>query len=122
MPQSILTNIKVFTIWFMQITDGNLMSFQARRDWVWVGEALALEWSDGDEENRTLQGDKSMERVNGANLFQRTTKTESGRWAIPLNSRAMEAVQHLKAQRMKVGEKGGSSAIATGLPRLKIQG
>ena len=63
-----------------------------------AGEALALEWSDIDEEKRTLKVTKNPVRVNGKNTVQRTTKTESGRRTIPLNSRAMEAVQHLKAQ------------------------
>ena len=39
-----------------------------------------------------------MVRVDGQNLVQRTTKTASGKRTIPLNSRAMEAVQHLKSQ------------------------
>ncbi len=39
-----------------------------------------------------------MVRVDGKNIVQRTTKTASGRRTIPLNARAMEAVQHLKAQ------------------------
>ena len=63
-----------------------------------AGEALALEWGDIDEEKRTLKVTKNMVRVNGKNIVQRTTKTESGRRTIPLNARAMEAVQHLKAQ------------------------
>ncbi len=61
-----------------------------------AGEALALEWSDVDEEKRILKVTKNMVRVDGKNLVQRTTKTESGRRTIPLNARAMEAVQHLK--------------------------
>jgi len=63
-----------------------------------AGEALALEWDDVDEEKRTLKVTKNMVRVDGKNLVQRTTKTESGRRTIPLNGRAMEAVQHLKVQ------------------------
>ncbi len=63
-----------------------------------AGEALALEWSDIDEEKRTLKVTKNMVRVDGKNLVQRTTKTESGKRTIPLNARAMEAVQHLKSQ------------------------
>ena len=65
-----------------------------------AGEALALEWGDIDEEKRTLKVTKNMVRVDGKNLVQRTTKTESGKRTIPLNSRAMEAVQHLKAQQV----------------------
>ena len=65
-----------------------------------AGEALALEWGDIDEEKRTLKVTKNMVRVDGKNLVQRTTKTESGRRTIPLNGRAMEAVQHLKAQQV----------------------
>jgi integrase len=65
-----------------------------------AGEALALEWGDIDEEKRTLKVTKNMVRVNGKNTVQRTTKTESGRRTIPLNSRAMDAVQHLKAQQV----------------------
>ena len=57
-----------------------------------------LEWGDIDEEKRTLKVTKNMVRVDGKNLVQRTTKTESGRRTIPLNGRAMEAVQHLKTQ------------------------
>ncbi len=65
-----------------------------------AGEALALEWPDINEEKRTLKVNKNMVRVNGKNLVQRTTKTESGKRTIPLNSRAMEAIRHLKAQRI----------------------
>jgi integrase len=65
-----------------------------------AGEALALEWGDIDEEKRTLKVTKNMVRVDGKNLVQRTTKTESGRRTIPLNSRAMEAIQNLKAQQI----------------------
>mgnify|MGYP001400291104 CR=1 FL=1 len=65
-----------------------------------AGEALALEWGDIDEEKRTLKVNKNMVRVDGKNLVQRTTKTESGKRTIPLNGRAMEAVRHLKAQRI----------------------
>jgi integrase len=63
-----------------------------------AGEALALEWSDVDEEKRTLKVTKNMVRVDGKNLVQRATKTASGKRVIPLNARAMEAVQHLKSQ------------------------
>jgi integrase len=63
-----------------------------------AGEALALEWSDIDEEKRTLKVTKNMVRVDGKNLVQRTTKTAAGKRMIPLNSRAVEAIQHLKAQ------------------------
>ena len=63
-----------------------------------AGEALALEWGDIDEEKRTLKVTKNMVRVDGKNIVQKTTKTESGRRTIPLNARAMEAIQHLKAQ------------------------
>ena len=63
-----------------------------------AGEALALEWGDIHEEKRTLKATKNMVRVDGKNIVQRTTKTESGRRATPLNARAMEAIQHLKAQ------------------------
>jgi len=66
-----------------------------------AGEALALEWGDIDEEKRTLKVTKNMVRVDGKNLVQRTTKTESGRRTIPLNSRALEAIQHLKAQQVE---------------------
>ena len=65
-----------------------------------AGEALALEWSDIDEEKRTLKINKNMVRVDGKNTVQRTTKTVSGRRTIPLNSRALEAIQHLKAQQV----------------------
>ena len=41
-----------------------------------------------------------MVRVDGKNIVQRTTKTESGKRTIPLNSRAMEAIRRLKAQRI----------------------
>ena len=63
-----------------------------------AGEALALEWGDIDEGKRTLKVTKNMVRVDGKNTVQRTTKTESGKRTIPLNCRAMEAVQHLKSQ------------------------
>ena len=63
-----------------------------------AGEALTLKWGDIDEEKRTLKITKNMVRVNGKNLVQRTTKTASGKRTIPLNARAMEAVQRLKAQ------------------------
>ena len=65
-----------------------------------AGEALALEWSDIDEEKRTPKGNKNMVRVGGKNLVQRTTKTESGKRTIPLNGRVMESIRHLKAQRI----------------------
>ena len=65
-----------------------------------AGEALALEWSDIDEEKRTLKVNKNMVRVDGKNTVQRTTKTASGRRTIPLNIRALEAIQHLKAQQV----------------------
>jgi integrase len=65
-----------------------------------AGEALALEWPDINEEMRTLKVNKNMVRVNGKNIVQRTTKTESGKRTIPLNARAMEAIRHLKAQRI----------------------
>ena len=64
------------------------------------GIRLALEWGDIGEEKRTLKATKNMVRVDGKNIVQRTTKTESGRRTIPLNARAMEAVQHLKAQKV----------------------
>ena len=54
-----------------------------------AGEALALEWGDIDEEKRTLKVTKNMVRVDGKNTVQRTTKTESGKRTIPLNSRAI---------------------------------
>jgi integrase len=66
-----------------------------------AGEALALEWPDIDEEKRLLKVSKNMVRVDGKNLIQRATKTESGRRTIPLNARAIEAVQHLKAQQVE---------------------
>ena len=65
-----------------------------------AGEALALEWGDIDEEKRTLKVTKNMVRVDGKNTVQRTTKTASGKRTIPLNSRALEAIQHLKAQQV----------------------
>ena len=65
-----------------------------------AGEALALEWGDIDEEKRTLKVTKNMVRVDGKNTVQRATKTESGKRTIPLNSRALEAIQHLKAQQV----------------------
>ena len=65
-----------------------------------AGEALALEWGDIDEEKRTLKVTKNMVRVDGKNTVQRTTKTASGKRMIPLNSRALEAIQHLKAQQV----------------------
>jgi integrase len=64
-----------------------------------VGEALALEWGDIDEEKRTLKVTKNTVQVDGKNTVQRTTKTESGKRTIPLNGRAMEAIRHLKEQR-----------------------
>ena len=63
-----------------------------------AGEALALEWGEIDEEKRTLKVNKNLVRVDGRNTVQHTTKTASGRRTIPLNSRALEAVQHLKEQ------------------------
>ena len=36
----------------------------------------------------------------GKNIIQRTTKTASGKRVIPLNSRAVDAIQHLKAQQV----------------------
>ncbi len=66
-----------------------------------AGEALALEWSDIDEEKRTLRVDKNMVRVDGKNVIQRTTKMASGKWTIPLNSKAMETIMHLKEQQVK---------------------
>ena len=45
----------------------------------------------------TLKGNKNLVRADGKNTVQRTTKTESGRRTIPLNSRALEAIRHLKA-------------------------
>ena len=65
-----------------------------------AGEALALEWGDIDEEKRILKVNKNMVRVDGKNLVQRATKTASGKRTIPLNSRAVEAIQHLKAQQV----------------------
>ena len=65
-----------------------------------AGEALALEWRDIDEGKRTLKVNKNMVRVDGKNTVQRTTKTESGKRTIPLNARAMDAIRHLKEQRI----------------------
>ena len=65
-----------------------------------AGEALALEWNDIDEEKRTLRVNKNMIRVDGKNIVQRTTKTESGKRTIPLNSKALEAIRHLKMQQV----------------------
>ena len=65
-----------------------------------AGEALALEWGDIDEDKRTLKVTKNMVRIDGKNTVQRTTKTASGKRTIPLNSRALEAIQHLKAQQV----------------------
>ncbi len=65
-----------------------------------AGEALALEWNDIDEEKRTLRVNKNMVRVDGKNIVQRTTKTESGKRTIPLNSKAMEAIRKLKMQQV----------------------
>lgn len=50
-----------------------------------------------------------MVRVDGKNIVQRTTKTDSGKRTIPLNSKAMEAVRYLKEQQVK----GSSYVIAT---------
>jgi integrase len=61
---------------------------------------LALEWNDIDEEKRALKVNKNMVRVDRKNLAQRTTKTKSGKRTIPLNNKAMEAIQHLKAQQV----------------------
>ena len=66
-----------------------------------AGEALALDWSDIDEERRLLKVSKNMVRVDGKNLVQRATKTASGKRTVPLNSRALEAIQHLKAQQVE---------------------
>ena len=66
-----------------------------------AGEALALEWNDIDEEKRTLRVNKNMVRVDGKNVVQRATKTESGKRNIPLNSKAMEAILHLKMQQVR---------------------
>jgi len=66
-----------------------------------AGEALALEWSDVDEEKRTLRVNKNMVRVDGKNVVQRATKTDSGKRTIPLNTKAMEAIQHLKEQQVR---------------------
>ena len=63
-----------------------------------AGEALALDWSDIDEKMRTQKVNKNVVCVDGRHLVQRTTKTASGKRTIPLNARAMEAVQRLKAQ------------------------
>ena len=63
-----------------------------------AGEALALEWSDIDEGKRTLKVNKNVIWVDGKHLVQNTTKTEAGKRTVPLNNRAMEAVQHIKAQ------------------------
>ena len=65
-----------------------------------AGEALALEWGDIDEEKRTPKVNKNLVRFDGKNTVQRTTKTASGKGTIPLNSRALEAIQHLKAQQV----------------------
>lgn len=65
-----------------------------------AGEALALEWADIDEEKRTMKVSKNMVRVDGINLVQRVTKTASGKRTIPLNSMAIEAIQHLKVQQV----------------------
>ncbi len=65
-----------------------------------AGEALALEWCDIDEEKRSLKVNKNLVRVDGKNIVQRTTKTEAGKRTIPLNSKAMEAIRHLKAQQV----------------------
>ncbi len=65
-----------------------------------AGEALALEWGDIDEDKRTLKVTKNIVRVDGRNTVQRTTKTESGKRTIPLNGRAMDAIRHLKEQRI----------------------
>jgi len=63
-----------------------------------AGEVLALEWGDIDEEKRILKVNKNMVQVDGRNIIQRTTKTASGKRVLPLNARAMEAVQYLKVQ------------------------
>ena len=65
-----------------------------------AGEALALEWGDIDEEKRTLKVNKNLVRVDGKNMVQRTTKTASGKRTVPLNSRALEAIQYLKTQQV----------------------
>ena len=65
-----------------------------------AGEALALEWNDIDEEKRTLRVNKNMVWVDGKNEIQRVTKTESGKRTIPLNSKSMEAIRHLKTQQV----------------------
>ena len=41
-----------------------------------------------------------MVQADGKNTVQRTTKTASGKRTIPLNSRALEAVQNLKTQQV----------------------
>ena len=60
--------------------------------------ALALEWSGIDEEKRTLRVNKNVIWVDGKYLVQNTTKTDAGKRTVPLNNRAMEAIQHMKAQ------------------------
>ncbi len=61
-----------------------------------TGEALALKWGGIDEEKRTQKVSKSPMRADGKNTVRRTTKTASGRRTIPLNNRALEAIQPLK--------------------------
>lgn len=62
-----------------------------------LGEALALTWSDYDEDSKTLMIDKNTVYVDGKKITQ-TPKTESGERIIVLNRQAVKDLEMLRKQ------------------------
>lgn len=70
-----------------------------------IGEALALTWNDVDFENKTIKINKNLKQVKNRDndsqikykiIIQDSTKTSSGSRIVPLNNKAIDALNHIK--------------------------
>lgn len=83
------------------------------------GEVLALQWPDVDFERKTVTVNKSLTRVKDRGQgndshkrinYVKSTKTESGKRTVPLNSKAIEALRDLQAVYKECGITGSRVA------------
>lgn len=70
-----------------------------------IGEALALTWNDIDFQNKTVKVSKNLKQVKNRDndnqgkykvIIQDSTKTSSGSRIVPLNNKAIEALNYIK--------------------------
>lgn len=70
-----------------------------------IGEALALTWEDVDFQSKTVKINKNLKQVKNRDndnqgkykiIIQNSTKTNSGSRIVPLNNKAIEALNHIK--------------------------